>query len=200
MYEEIEDWTVGAEEFFELEEKCQRIPKSIRKDMNEAGMFKKERKNVDEYINEGVASISLDRELIDEHPSQFVMLLKGAINRNDNFVIDEVIEDMGGLYLVVKTIVKSGKQPLIKKLLKRKAFTNDAMEYMVKSQDKRLIRKVAELAELPEFIKSMIIKTGDRNSIKILLKKHYLMRKDIYEILELNDKEFDSLVAKRLKR
>lgn len=197
MYEEIEDWTTGSEEFLELQEKCERMPKSIRKDMKEAGMFKKERKNVDEYINDETFGVVLDRTLLDRHPLSFSALLRNAIKKDDDFMVYEVIKDMGCVKLVVEIVLKSGKKKFINKLLKRKYFTFDALEYMVKSGNEQLLLKVAELENVPNHIRSMIIKTGRRDGILSLLNRKDLAPKNLNEILKLNDKEYNSLICEK---
>lgn len=199
MYEEFEDWAVNAEEVLELQEQCEKMPKGIFKDMEKAGIIKKERKNVDEYINEKAFSVALDRKLLDENPKRFSALLKNAIKKDDDFLVYEVIEEMGGVKLVVKTIVKAKKQKFIQELMKRSSFTNDAMEYMVMSGEKQLLLKVAGLDNVSCLIRTMVINTGDRDAIKSLLKRKDLSPKNLSEILELEDKEYNSLICKRLE-
>jgi len=199
MFEELDNWAVESEEFLDLQEKCEKMPETIRQDMKKAGMFKKERKNVDEYINEETFEVVLDRKLLDRHPLSFSATLRNAIKKDDDFMVYEVIEEMGGVRLVVETVVKSGNKKFINKLLKRKSFTYDAMEYMVKSGDKQLLLKVAELENVPSHIRSMIIKTGERGGILSLLNRKDLAPKNLNEILEMEDKEYNSLICKKLE-
>ena len=186
FFKNVEDFFDESDENARLVNNLDGIPPFIYRQMVEAGMFAKEREDVDNYINPDALEVVLDDETWTSNPRKFIVTLKKAMKKNLDSIVFDVIQQFKEEKHIIETIFSSGIHKYIAKMIDQPL---DLCESMIKGKDNK---KGAVL----KFIKSkkancwaaqyVIVKTGHENWISALFSsqtKFYLSFDDVKDVL-----------------
>lgn len=190
MYRELEDWMANSQEHLDLQGKFENeCPSYVKKDM------KKERKAKNGRDCDDTAFVrTLDKDLLENRPYLFVSRLSREIKKGNDDEVFLVIEELGAVSVVVETILKSGNQKYIDKLLERDYFTDEAVFQMLSIGDEKVMVKLASM-DISVSADVDIVRMGCSAAIKVIFDRAKLSPSVISAIAELEDPEFNGLLS-----
>lgn len=168
---EFEDMIEDADKMLALQNCCEGMPDFIRKDMEKAGMFKKECPNKDEYIDQNTLDVVLDRELFVGNRSKFIVMLNKAIKKNFRREVFQVIKEFGNEVSVVKQIIKSNNDEYLTKLFARKFLSMEIENLVLASGNEKAIMMLASRKDLSVKAQVKIIRMGKPEFVAKLLER-----------------------------
>ena len=192
---ELEDMIEDADKMLALQDCCEGIPDFIRKDMEKAGMFKKENPNKDDYIEQDTLDVVLDQELFIGNHNKFVAALKKAINKNFRSEVFQVIREFGNEVSVVRQIIKSNNDEYLKKLVARKYMSTEIEDLILTLDNENAIKMLISRKDLSIKTQIQIVKMGKPEFIVKLLEKDDLNFAVRRAISDIGDEEFNKILS-----
>ena len=167
-------------------DRMEKTPMSIKEKMKKSGLIKREKENVDNYINKGVDAVVLDVELFKKSLSSFVGLFKTALRKEKDEVVFSVIDTLGHESIVVKAILKSQNEKYIAKVLEKGKFSEDVEVLFLKNGYKEFADKLLERKRLDLISQEAIVENAPIEAVGKLIKRRDIDLKALLnKVLEL---------------
>lgn len=167
-------------------ERMEKTPMSIKEKMKKSGLIKREKENVDNYINKGVDAVVLDLELFKNSLSSFMGLFNSALRKEKDEVVFSVIDNLGHVTVVVKAILKSKNEKYIAKVLEKGKFSEDIEVLFLKNGYKEFADKLLERRRLDIISQEAIVENAPVEAVGKLIKRRDTdLRALLNKVLEL---------------
>lgn len=203
----IEEAEQTTNKWQRLQEMCNNAPRGVRFEMKEAGMLFSNEPLKDDYINEGVFEVVLDRELYNNEPKKFMHYLEKAIKNRLDSEVFMVIAEFHRVKSIMNFIIASKVSKYVSKVSEyvSKDVTNP-MELclteaeqveIAESGNREAILNLLKVGVLCNNAQRIIAKTGDFEYLSRLLDIKFLCN-DAQRVV-LNTGELE-LILKLFKR
>ena len=167
-------------------DRMEKTPMSIKEKMKKSGLIKREKENVDNYINKGVDAVVLDVELFKNSLSSFMGLFKTALRKEKDEVVFSVIDNFGHQSIVIKAILKSQNEKYIAKVLEKGKFSEDIEVLFLKNGYKEFADKLLERRRLEFVSQVVIVEKAPIEAVGKLIKRRDInLRALLNKVLEL---------------
>lgn len=171
--------------FIEMD-RMEKTPMPIKEKMKKSGLIKREKENVDNYINKGVDAVVLDLELFKNSLSSFMGLFNSALRKEKDEVVFSVIDNLGHVTVVVKAILRSKNEKYIAKVLEKGKFSEDIEVLFLKNGYKEFADKLLERRRLDIISQEAIVENAPIEAVGKLIKRRDIdLRALLNKVLEL---------------